>query len=269
MNPVDEFSDILDRLLAQLRAREALSHDQLRRAIRSFVGAWFQLYRPAFLGMLGDQDALTPIDDVMQSITKLVADGEGRRRLTAELGRLKQIFSDQLVVPLTRSYWSRAPERTRAGLDEEVLRRLRRLDVQLANGYEQVILDLEDQNRISYRGTAGELREVLTGVLHTLAPTAQVEATDWYRESRRSGARREPTPTRAERVRFILRGRNTGSAQTDAAETYVESVEERLGLVVNATYARNSVAAHRGAELDEVAQLLRYANALLREVLPT
>jgi hypothetical protein len=269
MSPVDEFSDILDRLLAQLRARAPLPSQQQRHAIRSFVGAWFQLYRPAFLGMLGDQEAVKPVDDSMQSLTRLVATGEGRRRITTELAQLKRTFSEHLVVPLTRSYWSRAPERTPAGLDEEVLKRLTKLDVQLANGYEQVILDLEDKNRISYRGTAGELREVLTGVLHRLAPTAQVEATEWYRESRRSGTRKDPTPTRSERVRFILRARNTGSAQTDAAETYVESVEERLGLVVNATYARQSVAAHRGAELGEVAQLLRYANALLREVLPT
>jgi hypothetical protein len=267
MNPVDEFSDIMDRLLAQLRSREAMDAQELRNTIRSFVGAWFQFYRSAFLGMLGDQAALQPIDDVMQLLTKLVANGEGRRRFTTELAAMKLLFAEQFVVPLTRSYWSRAPEKTPAGLDEEVLKRLKRLDIQLANGYEQVILDLEDGNRISYRGTAGELREVLTEVLHRLAPTADVQATDWYKEARRSG-KKEPTPTRAERIRFILRARNTRSAQTEAAETYVESVEERLGNVVSATYARNSDAAHKGAEAAEVAQLLRYVNALLREVLP-
>ena len=131
-----------------------------------------------------------------------------------------------------------------------------------------MIRDLEDRDRISYRGTAGELREVVTEVLHILAPTADVQATDWYKEARRSGKRKESTPTRAERIRYILRARNTRSAQTEAAETYVETVEERLGLVVSATYARNSDAAHKGAEAAEVAQLLRYVNALLLEVLP-
>ncbi len=46
------------------------------------------------------------------------------------------------------------------------------------------------------------------------------------------------------------------------------TVEDRLTSVVNATYSRESAATHAGAEREEVAQVLQYMNALLRELLP-
>ncbi len=123
----------------------------------------------------------------------------------------------------------------------------------MAVSYEQAVIDIEDSERSSYRGPAAELREVLTGVLHTLAPNSQIEATEWYRESRRSGTRKEPTPTRAERTKFILRSRAKGSAVTESAESYMK---------------RGSAATHGGTERDELVKLLPYINALLRELLP-
>lgn len=138
----------------------------------------------------------------------------------------------------------------------------------MAEGYEQACADIEDAKRISYRGPAAELRELLTGVLHKLAPNEDVEATDWYKEARRSGVRKESAPTRAERTKYILRSRMKGSAVTDTAETHMVSVEGRLGDVVNATYKRGAAVTHLGGERDELQNLLPYVNALLRELLP-
>ena len=105
---------------------------------------------------------------------------------------------------------------------------------------------------------------MLSGVLHRLAPNEAVQATDWYKAARKSGVRKETIPTRGERVRYILRQRATSSEE---AQSYAEMIEERLGLVVSATYARSSSQTHAGSEAGEVAQQLRYLNALLRDVL--
>lgn len=45
------------------------------------------------------------------------------------------------------------------------------------------------------------------------------------------------------------------------------SVEERLASVVNATYKQGAAATHGGTERGEVAQLIRYVNTLLRELI--
>ena len=129
-------------------------------------------------------------------------------------------------------------------------------------------MDLQDEERLTYRGPAAELREILTSVLHRLAPTEIVQETDWYKEARRSGKRKETTPTRAERIKFILRSRMLGSTVDETAETFAESVEERLANLVNTTYRRGSAATHTGTERTELGQLLQYINALLRELLP-
>jgi hypothetical protein len=262
-----EFLDALTRLATLLR--DGVEQGEGRNAVRALVQAWIRDYRPTCVSMLGDAALLQVIDDNMNALVQLAADNPLRVvTISKRVGKAKRHFLDNLVVPLTRAYWSRAPERTPAGRDADVARRLRLLDGDLAESYEQAVLDVEDDGRLTYRGPAGELREVLTGVLHTLAPTADVQALDWYKEARKSGTRKEPTPTRAERVRFILRRRAAGDAATEAAETFMISVEERLAGVVNATYKSGSAATHVGTEQEEVAQLLQYINALLKDLLP-
>jgi hypothetical protein len=269
MNP----SDLLDALELAISAMAAgrarlVSSTADRNRLRSFVGAWFGQYRPEFEAMLGEQESFARFDEMMQRIVHLATESPARRTVLSALRAARQEFSDSLLGPLTRAHWSKAPQRAPAGRDAEVAARLKKLERSFAESYEQVVLDLDDDGRISYRGPGAELRELLTGVLHTLAPNAEVQATSWYKEARRTGARKEPTPTRAERTRFILANRGKGSAATETAESYTDNAEERLGRVVSATYARGSAVTHSAAERAEVSQVLRYVNALFLELLP-
>lgn len=269
MNP-SEFLDAIERLLGRLRKGQNSFGASERTHVRSVIGAWFEVYQPAFLVMLGgDQRLIQPMDDGLQELLMAVSRTPTRRGVIRLVNRVERHFTESLLLPLSRAYWSRVPEKTLPGRDAEVAVRLRRLDPELAESYEQVVLDLDDDERLTYRAPAAELREILTAVLHGLAPTSEVQKTDWYKEARRLGARTEPTPTRAERTKFILRNRMQGGAATETAEAYMTSVEERLAGLVNTTYKRGSAAAHAGSERDELGQLLQYSNALLRELLPT
>jgi hypothetical protein len=267
MNP-SEFADVIERLLARLAARSSAIVSPAERVnIRSFVGAWFGQYKDAFVQMVGDEQLFALMDAFMQTILRRTLEKTARRTVIREIRVAREYFNDTLLMPLSRAYWSRAPQKSPAGHDQQVASGLRQLDADLADSYEQAVFDITDDERLSYRGPAAELREVLTGVLHILAPNPRVQETDWYIEARRSGARTEPTPTRAERVKFILRNRMQGSAQTETAETFMTTVEERLASVVNATYKRGSAATHGGTEQVEVQQIVQYINALLRELL--
>jgi len=270
MNP-SEFLDVLEHLHVRLIAETArtICRPAERKNIRSVVGAWFSGYRPAFVLIVGEEQHVLTIDERMQMLLKLASGENARRTVIRCVCTTINHFKEYLLVPLSRAYWSQAPQRSPAGFDEETARRLRRVDADLADGYRQAVLDIEDEDRLSYRGPAAELREMLTSVLHILAPNPEVQSTDWYREARRSGARTETTPTRAERTKFILRSRVKGTAITEAAESYMSSVEERLANVINATYKRGSAATHGGAERGELVQLLPYINALMSELLPS
>ncbi len=268
MNP-SEFIDILDRLSARLRTgttREISKAEQ--KGIRSVVGAWFTQYQASAVQIVGQEQSIVSMDEQMQILLKLAFGNSSRRMVIRSTVSAIRHFRENLLVPLNRAYWSQAPERTPAGRDDDVAARLRRLDPELADSYEQAVIDIEDEERLSYRGPAAELREILTGVLHLLAPDARVEETEWYRQSQRSGTRKESVPTRAERTKFILRSRLKGSSVTESAESYMTSTEERLSSVVNVTYKRGSAATHGGTEREELVQLLPYINALLKELLP-
>jgi hypothetical protein len=275
MNP-SEFLDVLERLRARLqtkvsggRAIAALGKAE-QRNVQSVVGAWFREYQPYFAQTVGAEDPqIASMDEIMQGLLQISSDGSARRTVVRLVSRAARNFRDNLLVRISRAYWSSAPQRSPAGLDEEAARRLRNLDSKVADGYEQAVLDIEDPERQSYRGAAAELREVLTHVLHILAPTAEVEAMDWYKEARKSRSITEPKPTRAERTKFILRKQVQGSTATESAESYMFMVEERLGHVIGRTFERSNRATHAGSERDELVRLLPYINALLRELLPS
>ena len=262
--------DVLSRFAASLeRSSTALVRTKKERNhIRSVVQAWFGQYKPAFLVLLADERLFAEVDDGLQQMLKLASAANSRRTYKRLCAKVELHFRENLLVPLSRAYWSRVPERALTGRDPAVAGRLQKLDSALADSYEQVLTDLTDDSRKTHRGTAAELREVLRGVLERLAPDAQVKNTDWYKDARRTGERKEERPTQSERTKYILKQRNKGSAAVEAAESYMQSVEERLGHVVRVAYGLASRATHAGAERNEVAQQLRYVNALLSELLP-
>lgn len=268
MNP-SEFLDVLERLRSRLgNPRSASLSFAERRSVRSVVGAWFSVYKRSFAEIVGEENYILSMDEKMQDLMKLAAEECSRRTAVRAIASGIRHYREHLLLPLSRAYWARAPQRSPAGRDDDAAKRLRKLDGDLADSYEQAVIDIENEDRVSYRGPAAELREVLTGILHILAPNAEVEATDWYREARRSGARKEPTPTRSERTKYILRSRVKGSAVSETAESYMRSVEDRLADLINTTYRRGSAATHGGGERSELQTLLPYINALLRELLP-
>ena len=268
MNP-SEFLDVLENLHARLSARHSRTLGEGERLnVRSVVGAWFSEYQATCVQIVGNDQQIRTMDEMMQKLLQLTSKDSARRTVLIAVTATTKHFRDNLFVPVSRAYWSNAPQRAPTGRDEDVATRLVKLGSDFADGYEQAVIDIEDSERRSYRGPAAELRELLTLVLHDLAPNAEVQATEWYKDARRSGARKETTPTRAERTRFILRSRTKGSAITEAAESYVAMVEERLGHVINATFTRGNAATHAGTERDELVKLLPYINALLGELLP-
>jgi hypothetical protein len=128
--------------------------------------------------------------------------------------------------------------------------------------YQQAIRDLADESRLSYRGTASELREVLREVLDHLAPDADVTSKRGFQlELGRT------KPTMKQKVRFILRARDEGSKATEMAETAADAVDGIIGSLARSAYDAGSVATHISAERQTVVQLKRYVEAVLSHLL--
>jgi len=131
----------------------------------------------------------------------------------------------------------------------------------LGNSYAQIKKDLQDTNRLSWAGTAHEIREVLRTMLETLAPDEAVTSQRWYRQDSGTSG-----PTQKQRVRYILQMRGAGSKERKVAEQVV-SLDGMIENLVRATYSRASNAAHRFKNRNEVLRILRYFEAFAQDLL--
>jgi hypothetical protein len=144
---------------------------------------------------------------------------------------------------------------------KDILLALENISPNLASSYAQVKQDIQDDSRISWAGTAHEVREILANLLRLLAPDKEVTLQSWYKQE---GESRKPT--RKQRVRYILQSRGANSTQREVVEK-VDVLEEMVADLINSTYGRASDAAHTFETKKEVIRLLRYFEAFAHDLL--
>lgn len=131
-----------------------------------------------------------------------------------------------------------------------------------AASYEQALRDIAQGARVSWRGTATELRETLREVMDHLAPDDKVAATPNFQLEASQNR-----PTQKQKVRYILKARRSSSAAVTVAEASLDTVEEAVATLARSTYQRGSVSTHIGTTGKEIKSLKRYVDALLAELL--
>jgi hypothetical protein len=144
-------------------------------------------------------------------------------------------------------------------------RLLEKVHPELASSYKQVLRDLEDVTRLSYRGTANELREILREVLARLAPDDEVASQSWFVSSGNKGDEAK-RPTHQQRARYILERKGAGSRVHDVAEGSLQQVDEGLSKLVRDMYSRTSVASHTAQDLQEIKKEVMYFDGLIHDL---
>jgi isoleucyl-tRNA synthetase len=129
---------------------------------------------------------------------------------------------------------------------------LEQISGELSYSYIQIYKDLQDSERVSWSGTAHEIREVLTNLLRLLAPDEKVTSESWYQQVKNTSG-----PTQKHRVKYILLNRSAGSKER-AVVKQVTKLDEMIEDLVRSTYKRASDAAHRHKTKSEVSRILRY-----------
>jgi len=156
-------------------------------------------------------------------------------------------------------------------IEVSILDTLEKIAPGIALSYKQVLSDLKDSSRISYRGTAGELREVLRETLDILAPDSEVESMPGfkYEDDSRSAGKKLNNPTMKQKVRFILKSRSVPSGSIKAPEDAVQVIEELIASLARSIYNRGSVSAHtiNGSGKQDLNQLKMYTDTVLCELL--
>lgn len=156
-----------------------------------------------------------------------------------------------LRVPRNRHFLSPIEKQIVAALENTV--------PSAALSYRQVLRDLEDHDRLTFRGTANDLRGAVWDLLRTLAPDADVMAQPGFKFEKDTSK-----PTQRQKARHILKARH--SSAVDAAVESLDILEEYVSSLARILYSRTSSSAHIGSERSEIRQMKMYVDAFIAEV---
>lgn len=227
--------------------------------LKAVISAWFEVYYPAILRTVGD---LASIEEVNRELRDLRAEAGGRMNIADIRQRLRAVVRkiDKEILPsYDAARWTTAVtvDRPASEVRETLAARLQELSPELSASYAQVHTDLADQTRTSYLGPAGEIREVMRGAMHLLAPDDDVKAEVWF-------VGYDGRPTQAERIRYIVQSKAGEESTVGTAEV----VDEKVGRLGRLLYKRASKSFHAGTQREEVRKIVGWVEAVLNEILP-
>jgi hypothetical protein len=251
----------LDTVLARLRRIKGkmVSASRYREVARDAVQYYFRQVRPQLVPLGIDAVKIDELDLITQNILELTSRTNRKasylRRLR-ELSDLRNVIGTAIEI---RAAGGTAFTLTTA-TESAILSTLDKILPTAALSYRQVLQDLGETNRSSYRGTAAELREVVRELLDHLAPDDQILKTIKLEKDQKR-------PSMKQKAVFILRARGIGETQRKTAEDAVTAVEESVGSLARSVYNRGSLSTHLTTTRREVRSFKGYADALLADLL--
>jgi hypothetical protein len=241
-----------------------------RAAAKSLTQEYFRRTRPDLQELGISAEELDVTDARMQYLLQL-ANGRNPKRTYMRV--LRDLRREAQKLELAREYrlgeQRRGDEPAAAGatllvgeVEAKILATLESLIPAAALSYKQALRDLAATDRVSYRGTANELRETLRETVDRLAPDEEVMAATGFKLERD-----QTKPTQKQKVRHVLRSRKLSKTARKTPEDSVSLVEELTGSLARSSYERSSLSAHVASSQREVRQLKMYVDSVLAELL--
>jgi hypothetical protein len=258
--------DTASRRIARARG-ERVEAVAPREAARELVQQYFRSSRGDIMNLRVRTELLDSLDDEMHALLQLSRRRSRRHAYVTTLGHVRNLIR-QLEADREQRLGEIASSETHleavvlSSVERSILTTLQRLSSSAALSYEQAIRDLHSADRISFRGTANELREALREVLDQLAPKSDVMAAP--------GFQLEPgqtQPTYKQRVRYLLRLRGRGATARASPEQSVALADELFASLTRAASERGSISTHVTSGRGEVQQMKMYIDSVLGELL--
>lgn len=249
-----------ERDLVQLKATTVTRASMLTTA-KAIVDDYFRHVRGNLSSGVALAGSLTALDSSMQSLL----DCTHRRTQTVAFRRLvkdlrTKLFAQEKDVLATAGAGVAAA--VGDSTDKLIIDTLRSLVPSAALAYEQGLIDLAEDTRLSWRGPATDFREAMRETLDHLAPDDAVKS--------QIGFKIEPNtngPTMRQKVRYVLKIRERSKAAIDAVETAAETVDGIVGSFVRSVYTRSSVSTHTPTDRSEVIRVRNFVRVALCELL--
>ena len=226
---------------------------------RTIAKTYFESVRTELSAVQNRAGLVEEIDFVLQSLLQLAS---AQREKEAYLGQITELrpYLLEATVDVMKALGS--PRLVLSQTERAILDTLRKMLPVTGASYEQALLDIAQGKRVSWRGSATELREVLREAIDHLAPDDKVMGSPGFQlEEGRA------LPTQKQKVRFILRARKSNSTSVAVVEGSLNTVDESVAALDRSTYTRGSASTHSTTGTSEIRNLKRYVDALLAELL--
>ena len=170
------------------------------------------------------------IEFTVSAILQLTSNVREKIAYVGQLNELRPFLQEAMVAVMKAGGIRRL---VLSDTEKGILSTLVKLLPSTAVSYEQALRDIAGGQRISWRGPAAELREVLREVVDHFAPDEQVMAAPGFQLEK--GLMK---PTQKQKIRFILKARNTNSAATTTATDALDTFENGIATLGRSTYQR-------------------------------
>jgi len=238
----------------------------IKQAVISAAACYFKDFRDEVSRTLNDDVALAKLDEDWQRLIKLA---HGNNAKTSYLALVRGLLKKTTDVKIATHVAAPSPvvakplKLSYSQAEGILISTLDQLLPSAAQSYRQGLKDLDStEERFSYRGPAAEFRECLRETLDLLAPDQKVNQESWFKlEPNCSG------PTMKQKVRFVLSYRGKNKTQRSLAEKSVDLIESLCGEITRGVYERACVSTHVQTTRQEVAQMKRYLDAVLFDLL--
>jgi len=225
------------------------------------VEEYFNKIRPAVFPEGERDEAASEVDALMHNLLLLCHKHGTVKRYRSLLIDIRKalILVDARTIATggTKSKQTVAHE-----IDEKIVLTLDSIMPSAALSYRQALIDLEADERYSWRGPATDLRETLRETLDYLAPDKEVQSMAGYKQMPDTHG-----PTMKQKVRFIMKSRGVSKSSSAPAESAVECIESGVGSFVRSVYTRSSLSTHTPTDKKEVLRIRDFVRVVLSELL--
>jgi hypothetical protein len=242
-----------------------VNKDIIRNDIRELVQEYFRSLRPTLVKIGMKDEGLTGLDGSAQELLRLAS---GRNLRSSYLRAFREFHTARIAVETERELMlghataASNFDIVTSGVETQILTTLRKLVPSAGLSYEQALRDLRGAPRISYRGTAVELREALREVLDHLAPDADVMRSPGFKLEKDA-----TRPTMKQKAQFILKARGAVSGAISTPKDAIQRVEDASASLARSVYTRGSVSTHVATTREEVLTMKPYVDGVLAELL--
>lgn len=225
-----------------------------------FSKEYFSSYRPQLIEKSLLDETNLDIDNLFQDLLRLA---QGNNLKTRYLTKVKGIEKILKELSIKETTYSKTVIVELQHNDKLLIATLEAIVPSAALSYKQALTDLNVcTHKISFRGTATELREALRETLDHLSPDNDVMKEPGFKLEQN-----QTKPTMKQKVRYILKQRNLNDTKRIPAEKSVEMVDEIIGQMARAVYSRASLSTHLTTTKQEVIQIKRYIDIVFHEIL--